>query len=157
MILAQLDQGGWSMYPLIVYPAIAVIISAATLFVVQRYSGHNLTPKEATVIPFVAGLVEALILMNSIQEPWFWLYVGTAVTIGASVAFGSAISHRERTYGLLSLVIMLGGIMMARLLSQTPLTGILVLVVSGSLVGFGIGYVLPSLGYEFPKRSTHGS
>lgn len=142
--MAPLDQGGWSFFPLFAYPAAALLISAIAIVGIQTISERNITPRQALSIPFVTGVGEVLLLANSTQLPWFWLYVGTAVTIGASVALGTAVNRREIRYGIISLAIMIGGVLFAQVWSLTPLEGILVLSVSGSLIGFSLGYMAPT-------------
>lgn len=154
MSMAPLDQGGWSFFPLFAYPAAAIIISAVAIVVIQNISGRNITAREALSIPLVSGIGEVLLLANSTQLPRFWLFVGTAVAIGASVALGTAVNRREIGYGMLALALMVGGVLLAWILSTTPLEGTLVLSGSGSLIGFALGYMAPSFSPISLRSST---
>lgn len=142
--MMPLDHGGWSFYPLFAYPAAALLISAITIVGVRAISDHDITPRQALTIPFVTGVSEVVLLANSTQLPRFWLFVGTAVTIGASVALGIAVNRREIGYGVIALAIMIAGVLLGQLWSLTPVEGILVLSVSGSLIGFSLGYMAPT-------------
>jgi membrane protein CcdC involved in cytochrome C biogenesis len=80
----SLDQGLWSDYSVIVSSVVALLISMATILALQKYSDHRLSPRQALLLPFTAGIGEVLVLEAAGQEAWFWLFVGSAVAVGAS-------------------------------------------------------------------------
>lgn len=150
----SLDQGLWSDYSVIVYSVVAVLISMAAILALQKYSEHRLSSRQALLLPFVAGGGEVLVLEVARQEAWFWLFVGTAVTIGASIALGTAVSDREREHSVVSLAFMLGGLLLAYLLSTVPLLWTVALASVVSVFGFVIGYELSSISRIPPERSA---
>lgn len=150
----SLDQGLWSDYAVIIYPVVAILVSTVTVVALQRYSEHRLSPRQALLLPFVAGVGEVLFLEIAGQEVWFWLFVGTAIMISSSFALGIAVSDREIEYSAIALGLVVSGLLLAHLSPTVPFRWTLVLAGLVSAFGFGIGYEFSSVGWTPPERSA---
>lgn len=150
----SLSQGLWSDYTVIIYSMVAVLFTVVWVVVFQYRSTQRLRPRDSLVLPIVVSVGELLFLKFTGQQVWFWLLVGTAFSVGASGALGTAVRNRQRASSAVSFALMVVGVLFAGFLSQVPLQWTVILVGVMSAVGFVIGYVVPTVSQRSPERSA---
>lgn len=150
----SLSRGLWSDLSVVIYPVAAILLFVVAMAALRGRSSHRLAPRHALVLPLGVGLGEVLLLGVTRQEAWFWLFVGTAVAVGAAGALGTAVRGRQRESATTALAFLGCGVLGAHLLSPIPLRWTLALAGSVGVVAFAIGYLAPSVGRRPPERST---